>query len=54
MDRDSALEALKKELEIVEVEKKWLADKVAGLCASHIDLIFKGEGGVSEQGPGRH
>jgi hypothetical protein len=38
MDHDSAIKALKKELKIVEAEKKWLVEEVAGLRVSWINF----------------
>jgi tRNA pseudouridine-54 N-methylase len=38
VDHDSAIKALKKELKIVEAEKKWLTEEVAGLRVSRINF----------------
>ena len=38
VDRNLAIEALKKEMNILEVEKTWLAGKVGGLRTTQAEL----------------
>ena len=38
VDRNLAIEALKKEMDILEVEKTWLAREVGGLCTAQAEL----------------
>ena len=38
VDRNLAIEALKKEVETLEAEKTWLVEEVGGLCTIHAEL----------------